>query len=157
MSHQHLIDEDGEVWVIPKLQFKEDQWDLIIACINTVKQQAEDDTLTDSKCIEFMAAEYAASYGVESAESDSKHKKSDAAVEKNEEKKREERSNAIYVFQISGGQYVAANIHKGTSYLVNKIGGMWGCNCADYQYRRRKCKHIIAAENLKDQIMYEHN
>jgi len=54
------------------------------------------------------------------------------------------------VIETSGpGIYIIAN-GKGNNYSVNL--GKESCTCPDYEYRRAKCKHIIAAQAKDDEI-----
>ena len=60
----------GILWIMPRLAFKDETWNFIQECMDTIRYVAQDETISDSKCIEFMAAEFAASYGIETKEGD---------------------------------------------------------------------------------------
>lgn len=47
-----------ETWVFPRLAFKKETWDLIAFAMKKVREYAEDENISDSRCIELIAAEF---------------------------------------------------------------------------------------------------
>lgn len=56
--------KDGVLWVQPNLAFTSEQWETIQECFETIRAIAQDESISDSKCFEFICAEFAASYGI---------------------------------------------------------------------------------------------
>ncbi len=56
--------ESGEFWLKPSLRFTKRQWEFMQEVMAAMRDSAQDQNISDSKCIEFAMAEWAASYGI---------------------------------------------------------------------------------------------
>lgn len=144
MVTKYIADKDGSNWIKPILMFTEDQWTVIEACMEVIRENSKTD-LTDSKCFEFMAAEFLSSceFPLELQNNKNFENKSVSFFEKKQES-RDLLSKNMYVFKINKSKFCVANIYKHTSYVVVVTGDKYYCECPDFHHREFLCKHVEA-------------
>lgn len=163
---KYITDENDEIWVKPDFRFNPSQWGFIQRCMNEVRRVAEDETISDSKAIEFMVADFAAGNGLEIDEEKDgidtvAYLETHEKIEKGKLQRQKKSDELVVCFIESDGdspfqEYEVINNANGFKKIVIKRKDGFSCECPDHQFRDHKCKHIRAVEARVEKAIAEH-